>query len=140
MIRACRIPPVLNRICDESIPSALLVTFNGEILGASNAFPHHKDPAFFGTLVADIASDYQRAGEDYSSINHHAASPASKSHLRCLLIEMDGGCVGVSACSAVDCFVIAVARPDTPHGLLKGRLEKLASFIEESLSILSENS
>ena len=136
MIRACRIPPVLNRVCDESIPSALLVTFNGEIIGESTKFPHHKDPAFFGTLVADIALDYQRAGEDYASIE---ASKIQKSHLQSVLIEMEGGTVGISACSKVDIFAIAVARPDTPPGLLKARLEQLTLFVEESLSEMYAN-
>mmetsp|Transcript_18828 Transcript_18828/g.24236 ORF Transcript_18828/g.24236 Transcript_18828/m.24236 type:complete len:138 (-) Transcript_18828:155-568(-) len=135
MIRSCRIPFVLNRICDESIPSALLVTFEGEILGESTSFPHHKDPSAFGTLVADIASDYQRAGEDYAAID---TVQRSKSHLQCLLIEMDGGCIGVSACAGIDCFVIAVAKPDTPPGVLKGRLQSLASFVQDSMSTLTE--
>mmetsp|Transcript_10529 Transcript_10529/g.21659 ORF Transcript_10529/g.21659 Transcript_10529/m.21659 type:complete len:146 (-) Transcript_10529:209-646(-) len=145
MIRSCRIPAVLNRVCDESVPSALLVTFEGEILGESTAFPHHKDASSFGTLVADIASDYQRAGEDYASIDGNqninpGQEPQSKSHMQCLIIEMDSGCIGVSACAGVDCFVIAVAKPQTPMGLLKGRLLSLASFVQESMSTLAETS
>lgn len=135
VLRSAKIPAVLNRICDERIPSALLVTFEGEILGESTAFPHQKTPEALGALVADIASDYQRAGEDYAAIE----GQRSKSHLECLLISMSDGLIGVSACDGVDCFVIATAKPDAPPGLLKGRLESLASFVQDSMSILTES-
>ena len=199
MIRACRIGPILNRICmddKDGITCALLVTFDGEILGESTIHPqqHSQDPSFFGTLVADIASDYQRAGEDYIHIhnnhhhvdgnnnnnnnnnddndnndnneeedekyNHHphgttttrrrrrkkqqqkkqhknsssSSSRHDSSHLQFLFIELEGGCIGISPCLQLDCFVMAVTQPDTPPGLLKLKLESLATFVQESLS------
>lgn len=143
MIRSCRIPPVLNRICDDKIPAALLVTMDGELLGASDRFPHHKDPESFGTLVAEIAADYNNCGAEYVAVDegntaiHHARS--NKSHLQCLLIEMDGGMIGVSACLGIDCFVVAVAKPHAPPGLVKARLLSLAAHVQESLSTLTES-
>lgn len=134
MIRSGRIPPVLNRICDEQVPTALLVTFDGELLGTSNSFPHHsKDPESFGTLLADIAVDYRRLGEEYA-----AAEDKAKSQMECLLIQMDGGLAGAAACESIDCFVLAVAKPNTPPGLLKARLRSLADHVRESMSLLTE--
>jgi hypothetical protein len=138
MIRACRIPPVLNRICDDKIPAALLVTMDGELLGASDRFPHHKDPESFGTLVAEIAADYHNCGVEYVAVDNGGVH-RSKSHLQCLLIEMDGGMIGVSACLGIDCFVLCVAKPHAPPGLVKARLQSLAVHVQESLSTLTES-
>jgi hypothetical protein len=49
---------------------------------------------------------------------------------------MDLGLVGITSCSG--CFVIAVAKPDTPPGLMKARLQTLAVHVQESLSALTE--
>jgi hypothetical protein len=133
MIRSTRIPSVLNRICDDSVMSALLVTADGELLGASNKNPQ-RNPESFGTLLADIAIDYHRLGEEFSAVDDNAERP--KSHMECLLIEMDLGLVGITSCSG--CFVIAVAKPDTPPGLMKARLQTLAVHVQESLSALTE--
>ena len=95
MIRSTRIPPILNRICDDVVHSALLVTADGELLGAStkrsaaSLFPptavtsttdnnnNNNNNTIdmmdnLGTLIADIAVDYQRLGEEYVGIeNNH---------------------------------------------------------------------
>ena len=141
MIRSCRIPPVLNRICDEQIPTALLVTLDGELLGTSNIYPHVKDPESFGTLLADIAVDYKRLGEEYASAATTEQRPrsSSSSHLQCLLIQFDGGLAGAAACESADCLVLAMAKPDTPPGLLKARLQSLADHVQESMSLLMES-
>jgi hypothetical protein len=137
MIRSGRIPPVLNRICDDTIHSALLVTNDGELLGASNV--NHKnsrrDPEAFGTLLADIALDYLRLGEEYAAVD---AVQRSKSHMQCLLMELELGLVGVASCLGIDCLVIAVADADAPPGLVKARLQALAVHVQEALSPLTE--
>jgi hypothetical protein len=160
MIRSCRIPPVLDRICDEKIRIALLVTADGELLGASTprAPPStaakeadarstvsppaaalsskllQDDPEAFGALVADIALGYCRLGEEYAAVD---AVQRSRSHMQCLLMDMDKGVVGVSSCLGCDCFVIAVAEPDAPPGLLKARLQALAVHVQEAFSAVS---
>lgn len=134
MIRSSRVPLLLNRICDEKIPRALLVTFDGELLGTSNVYPHPKDPDSFGTLLADIAVDYKKLGVDFAALEERR-----KSNLDCLLIDLEGGIAGVAACEAVECFVLAVAKPDTPPGLLKARLRSLADHVQESMSVLMES-
>lgn len=84
MIRSTRIPPILNRICDDVVYSALLVTADGELLGASTkrstsslvppaiasaaASGVGDDMDHLGTLIADIAVDYQRLGEEYAGV------------------------------------------------------------------------
>jgi hypothetical protein len=135
MIRSTRIPYVLNRICDDTIVSALLVTVDGELLGASTK-TIQKNPESFGTLVADIALDYHRLGEEFAAAD--GVVHRSKSFMQCLLIEMDLGLVGVAACSGIDCFVVAVAKADAPPGLVKARLQTLAIHVQESLSTLTE--
>lgn len=134
MIRSCHIPPVLNRVCDEKIPTAMLVTLDGELLGASNEYPHPKDPNALGTLLADIAMDYRKLGEEYA-----AADERRKSDMNCLLIHFEDGIAGAAACESIDCFILAIAKPDTPPGLLKARLGSLADHVQESMSLLTES-
>ena len=136
MIRSTCIPSVLNRICDDTIVSALLVTADGELLGASSK-NNTKNSESFGTLLADIAMDYQRLGEEFAAVDD---VHCSKSHMQCLLLEMDQGLIGISACVGIDCFVVAVAKPHAPPGLLKARLQTLATHVQESISTLTEAS
>ena len=124
MIRSGCIPPLLDRICTDKIRSALLVTYDGELLGtssraasslnSSNATNNGTsslssssqtalssslavtDPESFGTLVADIAFDYLQLGSD--AYAHLDAVPRTKSHLQCLLLQLDQGLIGVSSC------------------------------------------
>jgi hypothetical protein len=136
MIRSTRIPSVLNRICDDYIISALLVTADGELLGASSKSAQ-KNTESFGTLLADIALDYHRLGEEFSTVDEISAD-RTISRMECLLINMDLGLIGITPCSG--CFVIAVAKPDAPPGLMKARLQTLATHVQESLSALTETS
>ena len=123
MIRSCRIPPVLNRVCQDPIKYAMLVTLDGELLGSSSS--SQKASESFGTLVAHIANDYQRLGEEMNSRK-----------LQYMMMEMEQGLVGVSV--ANDCMVIAVADPDAPPGLVKAKLQALSGFIQDSFSLLSD--
>ena len=138
MIRSSRIPAALDRICGSGdiLTHALLVTADGELLGCSSDSPKNTSSSF-GTLVADIAADYVRLGEEYAT-----ADPQRKdgggSHMQCLLIEMDLGLVAVADCQGIDCFVIAVAKPDAPLGLVKARLQAMALHFQESLSTVTE--
>jgi hypothetical protein len=154
MIRSTCIPSVLNRICDgKTIVSALLVTADGELLGAStntNNSPKNaittalqlKNPESFGTLLADIAMDYHRLGEEYASnprnndVTYTALSTianSSNSHMQCLLLEMDLGLVGIASCG-YGCLVMVVCEPAAPMGLVKAQLQTLAAHVQESLS------
>jgi hypothetical protein len=142
MIRSRRIPQVLNRICDEeTILSAVLVTMDGELLGTST----HKhdalqpDPEAFGTLVTDICLEYIRLGESLNHNNHAGKNNANKSHknqLQCFLMELDQGMVAAAQCG--DFFILAVAAPDAPPGLVKAKLEAVSVHVQEALSTLSE--
>jgi hypothetical protein len=138
MIRSGRIPPILNRICDAQVPTALLVTYDGELLGTSNVLvhpmfhgQHYKDPEAFGTLLADIAMEYSRLGEEYSQDN--------KSKLDCLLLQLEGGIAAAVACPQIACFVLAIGTTNTPLGLLRARLHALATHVQESMSLLTSN-
>lgn len=133
MIRSCRIPAVLNRICDDKIQSALLVTADGELLGTSTKNAPPKDPESFGTLVSDITVGYCRLGEEFAAVD---AVHRTRSHMQCLIMEMDRGMVGVSSCIGCDYFVIAIAAADAPPGLLKARLQALTSHVQEAFSTI----
>ena len=160
MIRSTNIPIILNRICDDTnILSALLVTSDGELLGHSNRsssassttlnrnhppLPLLPTPESLGTLIADIALDYHRLGEEFSTLKNHTESPPhSSSKMECLYIEMELGIVGISSCNSsssssnntgdVGCFVIVIAALDAPLGYIQMRLQTVTTHIQESL-------
>lgn len=185
MIRSCRIPSVLRRICtDNVIQTALLVTTDGELLGSTATTFLSPDGTTkesiesLGTLIADIAVDYSRLGEEYANLDpvpltpvnapNAAAQQASgastggasaatassssgvsvqsssssspsnkKSHLQCLLLELELGLVAVSTCVGVDCMVIAIAAPSAPLGSVKARLQAITAHVQEALSPLA---
>ena len=57
-----------------------------------------------------------------------------------LLMHFDHGAMAaVTACDGIDCFLVAVAKPDTPPGLLRARLRSLADHVQESMSLLMES-
>jgi predicted regulator of Ras-like GTPase activity (Roadblock/LC7/MglB family) len=126
MIRSCRIPAVLNRICSDHIQTALLVTLDGELLGSSTSSMH--DPETLGSLVAEIALDYQRLGEDLAD--------SAKSQMQALFLQTDNCLIGV--CPCLDCLVIGLAEPGAPPGLVKARLQALAAHVQEGLLLLTE--
>ena len=82
MIRSCRIPSVLQRICtDNVIQTALLVTLDGELLGSTATTFLSPDGTTkesiesLGTLIADIAVDYSKLGEELRLIHLHLYDP-----------------------------------------------------------------
>lgn len=71
------------------------------------------------------------------------ASAASKAKaptgntLRCMIVEMDGGTIGVSSAGASDCYVVAMADTDVEHGLLRARLTALSDHCAEAFMTMS---
>lgn len=132
MIRSCRIPPVLNRICDgDKILAALLVSYDGELLGTSGK----DDEESFATLIADTAMDYVKLGHEFAMLLIENEHVSPHSQFQSLLLEFEQKLVGVAHCGA-DCLVVAVAAPDTPPGFVQTHLQALASFVQEQLSSL----
>ena len=191
MIRSCRIPNLLQRICDYNdnnggvIHTAILCTADGELLGSTaSTFVGSNNPSqtvtnnnsplppkiesvdSLGTLIADIAVDYARLGDEYTALDlvypdtdgingHHShanapnnsntgggggdgVSSTKRNTLQCLFLEMELGLIGVSACPGVDCLVIAIASPDAHLGSIKSRLQTIATYVTEALSPLTE--
>ena len=72
-----------------------------------------------------------------------ATSAASKAKaptgntLRCMIVEMDGGVIGVSSAGASDCYVVAMADADVEHGLLRARLTALSDHCAEAFMTMS---
>lgn len=143
MIRSARIPHVLSRICtDQVIQSAVLVTADGELLGSTSTTFISPDGTresieSLGTLIADIAVDYQRLGDEYAGLDG-SGNAQKKSHLQCLFLELEQGLVAVSSCVGVDCFIIAIAAPNAALGMIKAKLQAITEFVQEGLSPLKE--
>mmetsp|Transcript_9797 Transcript_9797/g.13805 ORF Transcript_9797/g.13805 Transcript_9797/m.13805 type:complete len:144 (-) Transcript_9797:142-573(-) len=140
MIRSCRIPPLLSRICGDGIDAALVVTNDGELLGSaqspkSASMMEPDEVAHAGSLVTEIAMDYSRLGNELELLD--PTLRAVKNSIQCLIMELDMGLVAVSSAGS-DCLVIALADPNAPHGMLKARLTALASHVQEALSPLTE--
>lgn len=143
MIRSARIPSVLSRICsDKVIQTAVLVTADGEMLGSTSSTfvgvdGNRESIEHLGTLIADIAVDYQRLGDEYAGLDGNTTT-TKKSHLQCLLLELEQGLVGVSSCIGSDVLIIGIAAPNAPLGMIKARLETIAEHVQEALSPLTE--
>ncbi|KAG7372717.1 hypothetical protein IV203_018860 [Nitzschia inconspicua] len=162
MIRSSRIPNILRKglLTDNANPNtaiqtALLVTTDGELLGSTASTFISPDGTSkesiesLGTLIADIAVDYSRMGEEYAVLD--MAQPGDSvtmslagnsnirknSHLQCLLLELELGLVGVSMCVGIDCMVIAIASPNAPLGMVKARLQAITEYVQEALSPLT---
>eukprot|EP00980_Cylindrotheca_fusiformis_P023448 scaffold10490_cov129-Cylindrotheca_fusiformis.AAC.4 len=154
MIRSARIPGVLSRICsDQVIHTAILATSDGELLGSTSATFEGADGnresiENLGTLIADIAVDYQRLGDEYSGLDNAPSSSAAaaggggsvpkKSHMQCLFLELEQGLVGVSSCMGSGVLIIGIAAPDAPLGMIKARLETITEHVQEGLSPLTD--
>jgi len=99
MLRARRVPPLLSRITGNGIHTVLLVTSDGELLGStttvqqssaqsgeksvsnnnSTVLPGGLDLASIGSLVAEVATDYKRAGNELSLLHGIKAVSAMNS-------------------------------------------------------------
>lgn len=87
MLKSSRIPPLLNRICQNGISSAYLITTDGALLGASSSstttseitsassspltsssfhLHHPMDPSDLAALVAEVVEDYRKLGSELS--------------------------------------------------------------------------
>mmetsp|Transcript_10746 Transcript_10746/g.14487 ORF Transcript_10746/g.14487 Transcript_10746/m.14487 type:complete len:203 (+) Transcript_10746:111-719(+) len=101
MIRSRRIPPLLSRICNDGIHSALLVTSDGELLGSyneredttttttapsspssspptqstNNAIADQLDMAAIGALISEVAGDYLKLGNELQLLDGMAPPP-----------------------------------------------------------------
>jgi hypothetical protein len=77
MIRLARIPPILNRnFTDQVTQTAILVTANDGRLGSTSMTFVRLDGSRelvenSGTLIADIAADYQRLRDEYAGLDNN---------------------------------------------------------------------
>ncbi len=160
MIRSRRIAPFLSRICEGGIIMSLLVTSDGELLGSHvvEENPIALEPSDVGALVTEVAADYQRLGTELQRLDNKAAGVVgtisqnnkssnenttnsnknlvnnNKGLLPCLLVEMDEGYwVGIAGASS-DTYVVAIAEPSVPQGLIKERLLAVSRHVKESFS------
>mmetsp|Transcript_21079 Transcript_21079/g.61282 ORF Transcript_21079/g.61282 Transcript_21079/m.61282 type:complete len:181 (-) Transcript_21079:409-951(-) len=113
-----------------------------------------------GALVAEVAADYRRLGNELHLLDPRglqsppptsvvtSSSPGGTAHstggkakssssLKCLIVELDLGLVGVASAGS-DCYVVALAEPKMEHGILKARLTVIAAHVQEALSQLAE--
>jgi hypothetical protein len=139
MLKSSRIPPLLNRVCNNGISSAYLITSDGALLGASSTFAHPIDPSDLGALVAEVVEDYKRLGTELSLIkkkdDHNLSSSASssmeeKKEKICVLIQLEKGLLGIS--SATDSTYVVALGESVQHGWLKMQLQALAGHVRDS--------
>lgn len=162
--------------------------------GGGNDFPPPPDMSDVGSLVAEVAGDYARLGNELQSLDPSSsaavvaapippppspATPGSASSsagvgaggggdtpsssmgdkqggshlppqppgqaaagkrgaasLRCLIVELDMGLVGMSSVGP-NCYIIALAEPTAEHGMINGRLAALSSHVQDALSQLA---
>ena len=139
---------------------SLLVTSDGELLGSHvvEENPIALEPSDVGALVTEVAADYQRLGTELQRLDNKAAGVVgtisqnnkssnenttnsnknlvnnNKGLLPCLLVEMDEGYwVGIAGASS-DTYVVAIAEPSVPQGLIKERLLAVSRHVKESFS------
>jgi len=55
--------------------------------------------------------------------------------LRCMIVEMGGGTIGVSSAGS-ECYVVALADTTVEHGMLRARLTALSDHVAEAFSQL----
>jgi len=164
MLRSRHIPPVLSRVTGDGIHTALLLTADGDLLGAytTKSSPpdlsdeaqvtkeagNDLDVASISALVAEVTGDYKRAGHELSFLRGpQRTSQPTAYPLKCLLLEMEFGMLGIASTAAftstpsrADCYVAAIADSslhDCP-GLLKARISACAGHIGEALLQLAE--
>uniref|UniRef100_A0A7S2P5S0 Roadblock/LAMTOR2 domain-containing protein n=1 Tax=Leptocylindrus danicus TaxID=163516 RepID=A0A7S2P5S0_9STRA len=162
MIRARRIPPLLNRVLGDGITTALLLTGDGELLGSAtlegeNISEVKLDTPSLGALVAEVARDYIRAGTDLLTQNQpivtsnsNISSPSSsgtkktagggnnnQDGLQCLLLELEDQLIGLSMCTTSNnrtWYVVAVGNSrEVEMGLMRTRLTALQGYICEAM-------
>ena len=173
MLRASNIPPLLSRITGDGIHTALLVTSDGELLGSATtrqdlSFVSDDNIASIGSLIAEVAADYKRAGNDLAALDGKSSISASEKNpttasarsvggttrstngvghpntsavpaLKCLLVEFEQGIAGVASTgSYAGCLVIALAESTVEVGLIRARVMTLASYVGEALTQLAE--
>ena len=137
MLKSSRIPPLLNRVCNNGISSAYLITSDGALLGASSTFAHPIDPSDLGALVAEVAEDYKRLGTELSLIKKKddlssstSSSMEEKKEKICVLIQLEKGLLGIS--SATDSTYVVALGDSVEHGWLKMQLQALAGHVRDS--------
>lgn len=142
MLKSSRIPPLLNRVCNNGISSAYLITSDGALLGASSTLSHPIDPSDLAALVAEVVEDYKRLGSELSLIkkkddntaNNLSSSTSSsieeKKEKLCVLIQLEKGLLGIA--SATDSSYVVALGESVQHGWLKMQLQALAGHVRES--------
>lgn len=142
MLKSSRIPPLLNRVCNNGISSAYLITSDGALLGASSSSSHNIDPSDLAALVAEVVEDYKRLGSELSMIkkkddttaNNLSSSTSSsmeeKKEKLCVLIQLEKGLLGIA--SATDSSYVVALGESVQHGWLKMQLQALAGHVRES--------
>mmetsp|Transcript_55463 Transcript_55463/g.64857 ORF Transcript_55463/g.64857 Transcript_55463/m.64857 type:complete len:215 (-) Transcript_55463:458-1102(-) len=151
MLRAKRIPPLLNRICTDGIHLVLLITNDGELLGCSDQSSSSSSPnqlqeklsgmdlSSIGALVSEVIWDYRRMGQELqllygsSSNRRSSASPAASSNLngpssgnsgstgsdsgkglKCLLVELELGLIGIASAASIPTSSSGATRSPSP--------------------------
>ena len=107
---------------------------------AGAASPTSNNPASVEVTSPSSTAGGSSATGTGTGGNPSAASKAKAptgNTLRCMIVEMDGGTIGVSSAGASDCYVVAMADADVEHGLLRARLTALSDHCAEAFMTMS---
>ena len=106
--------------------------------------PPPPPPAAASTSPPGIGSASTSEATSPGSAAGSAAVAASKgtennkgptNGLRCMIVEMGGGTIGVSSAGS-ECYVVALADTTVEHGMLRARLTALSDHVAEAFSQL----
>ena len=107
-------------------------------LAAGAASPTPNNPASVEvTSPSSAAGGTSATGTGTGGTASAASKAKAPTGIKCMIVEMDGGTVGVSSAGASDCYVVAMADADVEHGLLRARLTALSDHCAEAFMTMS---
>ena len=107
-------------------------------LAAGAASPTPNNPASVEvTSPSSAAGGTSATGTGTGGTASAASKAKAPTGIKCMIVEMDGGTIGVSSAGASDCYVVAMADADVEHGLLRARLTALSDHCAEAFMTMS---
>lgn len=126
-------PRAAQQLAQQQAQAAQL---SGAASGAAS--PTSNNPASVEVTSPSSTAGGSSATGTGTGGNPSAASKAkAPTGIKCMIVEMDGGTIGVSSAGASDCYVVALADTDVEHGLLRARLTALSDHCAEAFMIMS---
>lgn len=127
-------PRAAQQLAQQQAQAAQLSAAAGSASPTSNNPTSVEVPSPSSTAGGSSATGAGTGGT--ASVASKAKAPTGNT-LRCMIVEMDGGTIGVSVAGGSDCYVVAMADADVEHGLLRARLTALSDHCAEAFMTMS---